>query len=253
MAYIGISESQFAFMFFHKFSNLHNDEFSKMVVPSTILEGKIDYEFKGTDLVLDNYFIQFKTSHYMVRPSSTRFKNDFSSRFLYFETDNESQYQFLNEYTKEPENHVWYVAPSASKTAEINPQKSDFWFNDFYRSDPNEIDDYSCIVSVRDVDWGNGWAKNDKHYVAFEHENDWYCYYSEPVKAEKIKITQLDNQSYFRGRGELELDIVLSSVAESLIDFDLNKNQNLFDQIKQVQELFLVNYNTFWIPRIENK
>ena len=60
MAGIGISETQFAFMFFHKFSNLHNDKFKTIVALNTYQEGNIKNSYRGTDLVLDQFFFQFK-------------------------------------------------------------------------------------------------------------------------------------------------------------------------------------------------
>ena len=65
MARLNISESQFAFAFFHKFMGLPENKGKSFVVPSLLQEGgkgvDEDEGLKGVDLKIeDEYFFQFK-------------------------------------------------------------------------------------------------------------------------------------------------------------------------------------------------
>ena len=75
MGEISISETQFAFSFFHKLLLLNNDPSLRYVIPSLRQEGDPQYKYAGADLIVGNFFFQFKMPSYLRTAGSSEVKN----------------------------------------------------------------------------------------------------------------------------------------------------------------------------------
>lgn len=257
MAKLNESEMQFAFLFFHKFMELMKFHNPQINVPSTVAEGTPGVPYNGADLVIDEFFIQFKNANFL-KKGGGKFKNQFSnSRYFYFETYNSKrttggQFDFLKEHARNESNKVWYVAPSFKSN--LSPYN---WFQQFINSNPNDIDDFSCTVDIKNINW-NWPKKTSKHYISYEAASNFVYLHSQPTQLDKIPITKtvpiypvtdiaIDSQKY------KSLEKVKENLIQSINEFygqivPEEEVISLDTSLREVQRKLLVRNNTLWVP-----
>lgn len=260
MAEIGVSETQFAFMFFHKLSSLYNDSFNKIVALNTFQEGNPNNRYRGTDLVVDQFFIQFKLPQYINRSGNSKFKHTHNPKYFHFEAYNSrgthcGQYDFLKHHSQDPSKTVLYISPSFSDNLYTQPEHENFWFTNFYRSAPSEIDDFSCSVNIADLNWV--WTGNTQHSISYKDRNTHYYAHSNPIEHQKTSLSKL-----IIGRRENLRNTLrsLNRKGPTLSDHvkELNRylskpilpNENGTYNIIKLQLQILTEYNVFWLPSI---
>lgn len=260
MAKIGISETQFAFMFFHKFSSLFEDSFARMIVPNTVQEGQNDYDFRGTDLVLDNYFIQFKLPKYISKSNLilSKYPKDFKDKsYFWFEAYNgkngHGQYDFLRAHCKKEGNHVWYVSPSFNDSQYNTVQEDDnYWFKNFYRSSPSDLKNHIFIADVHDIEWE--WVNNSKHFLAQSHLDSTYYAYSKRKESSKFNLGNHFETKHNRylNKKHLTIDEVISEIKKYFLkkngDLEKDDSFNSINTVTELQLFILYKYEVFWIP-----
>ncbi|MBS1684410.1 MAG: hypothetical protein JSS76_06630 [Bacteroidetes bacterium] len=194
MASLNISETQFAFNFFAKFNQLYNFSFNRVIVPSTVLEGTDDYEYNGTDLVLDDFFFQFKMSEILTRTSANE-SDDLNVPYFRFDVKNlptiggsatRGQLDFLIAHANAPgqNNKVYYVSPSFDPGIYSRDTSGVFWAQAFYRSAPADIDHFCAFTNIKGID--PRWVTpDDEHVICYEHGAAASYFYSDPKMLEK--------------------------------------------------------------------
>ncbi len=285
MASLNCSELQFAFTFFAKFNQRYNFAFSNIVVPSTIMEGTDSYTYNGADLVLDNFFIQFKMAELLMRTNALEFKNHKNPTPPYFRFDVKNlpaptssglfgQLDYLISHSKDPNKNVFYVSASFDhKTYSKDIGNKNFWYKAFYTSSGTDLDKFCSFVTIKDTMYPN-LTKTDDHVICYKHgANDGY-FLSEPEKIRKVTsndfLAKLNNPelelSHFKTLedtlNELEGDLkereiwtdskdgTLRPPEEDLKDNKIlpdDANQRL-SRIKRMQTILLTHMNIFWSP-----
>ena len=245
MANINVSELQFAFTFFAKFNSLFENSFSNVIVPSTYSEGRDDYEYRGADLVLDNYFIQFKKSDIMLRKKN----NILTKSYFRFYTKNDrgngsyGQLDFLKQHCNNSENIVLYISPSFDAENFVTTERSrNYWFRSFYQSVGRDFLNFCSLIDVRTID--NSWIDERNHEICYKHSDDVAYFFSEP---KEIKKTSL-NRDFTPSKGR-----TLQTIMEEFADEEFFVKQISTRSIREVQKKILYKYNVFWIPIIKNE
>ena len=264
MASINTSELQFAFTFFAKFNELYNYSFNKIIVPSTILEGKDAYEYNGADLVLDQFFFQFKISNLLTGANAGQastisrpyFRIDIKNSPT--ELSTRGQLDFLIDHSKNPtrNNKVFYVAPSFDQSLCSHlPTNRRFWYKLFYQSAPGQINDYCAFIDISSID--PSWVlQNDAHKLCFRHGESFGYLFSEPQKIKILKPVFPDyNLSEIQFSNLQSIDEIIAELNNKLVKLipeeqTVNKKEN---KLQKLQRILFQNFNTMWLPLIIKK
>ncbi len=264
MASLNTSELQFAFTFFAKFSALHNNNFNRFIIPSTILEGKDNYDYNGTDLVLDDYFIQFKMSSVLTRSYANE-AHELNTPYFRFEVKNEptrlsrsgmGQLDFLIRHANNPVevNKVYYVTPSFDMKRFARKSGRQFWASNFYHSAPANIDDFCACIDIGSID--PSWVNSDnEHVICYEHSSDGAYFFSEPKRINKIKsIVSANSISGAYSKQHTTINNRISQIQKSFSDEAAGESISIRENsLASIQGYLLENFNIFWIPLISRR
>jgi hypothetical protein len=264
MAKLYISEMQFAFLYFHKFMLSLTRTPAMVEVPSTYREGRDDgsendsYDYKGADLVIDQYFIQFKLAKHLKSKNKGKFAEDHSDSYFYYETHNSGktngdigsrgQHDFLKGHCDSPQKKVWYVAPSFNNTLTIEN-----WFDHFLTSTPDQLDDYSATLEVKHTNHWQWPDKKTKHHVSYTHADSWVYTHSEPKEFKKVKTRDL-NKSYSKiedlildGK-TIPLKEAIINILKSLSELEIEHNLGHTPTVEAIQKFLFLHLNIVWFP-----
>jgi hypothetical protein len=262
MATLNTSELQFAFTFFAKFNELYNYSFNKIIVPSTVMEGKDNYAYNGTDLVLDQFYFQFKMSEILVNSNASQ-TNHLSTPYFRIKVKNlptaissRGQLDYLIDHAKSGKNKVFYVAPSfAFPQISYSASSNSFWINKFFQSLPSEIDKYCAFIDISTID--SSWVDQyDKHIIIYNHDESFALFFSEP---KKVKVAKDIFPSYRIDRiapsNLSTIEEVTLSLKEKIIELIPNGEwENMQgNNVQKLQKIMLVYFNSLWLPLIVNR
>lgn len=261
MATLNTSELQFAFTFFAKFNELYNYSFNKIIVPSTVMEGKDNYAYNGTDLVLDQFYFQFKMSEILVNSNASQTNHLKTPYFrikvknLPTEISSRGQLDYLIGHAKSSKNKVFYVAPSFDyPKISYSASSHLFWINNFFKSLPSEIDNYCAFIDISTID--PSWVEQyDKHIIIYNHNKPIALFFSEP---KNVKVAKNIFPSYSIDRiapsNLSTIEEVTLSLKEKIIEYIPKGEWEKIDgnNIQKLQKIMLVYFNSFWLPLIVN-
>jgi hypothetical protein len=266
MGRISISETQFAFAFFHKYLLLHKDEDITFCFPTLRQEGDPRNDYAGADLVVaNNVFIQFKMPDFLRRRNSTEIisgslYDDFAPyyRFNIKNSGPSNQFNLLKNAARNPINIVRYISPMFHTDGQ---QSDDDAFNNFFGRSPLDSMNYICSIPfdqfVQQPE--TNLTSDNSHKICYNAASvlDGYAFlFSEPkpIIAQK-GLSEFNNQelifndshAYFQ-----TIERTLSYVRETfLIDNQTDHNSAL--SIERLQIQLLIKHDVFWIPVFRNR
>jgi len=154
MAYINISETQFAFTFFHKYLLLNKTDDLSFVFPSLRQEGDPNNEIAGADLVVNtNLFFQFKNVELLKTRNGSEILNGLITDIdppyfrLWIKNNPPSkQFDLLVKAASKKGNIVRYVSPLFDYKS--NKEDEDA-FKVFFKASPIEAMNYVCTIDFK--------------------------------------------------------------------------------------------------------
>ena len=263
MASLNTSELQFAFTFFAKFNALNNYNFNRVIVPSTVLEGRDNYDYNGTDLVLDDFFFQFKMTSLLTRAYAAQ-ANQLSTPYFRFDVKNEptrasvsgmGQLDFLINHANRPgaNNKVYYVTPSFDTTVYSNNNLGNFWIHHFYQSAPINIDDFCAFIDIKSID--PIWVNNDNnHVICYEHGSSNAYFFSEPKSVKKVKgfISTLYPEKLSVDSLQT-IDSRINEIIQSFSELKVPDFKSEDNKVISIQKFLIEELNLFWLPLITKR
>ena len=261
MSRISISETQFAFAFFHKYLLLNKDNDVKFCFPSLRQEGDPDYGYAGADLVVDgNLFFQFKMPDFLrIRNATEIINKQISKDFIPFyrfnikNSDPSNQFNLLKDAARKPANIVRYISPMFHSDRH---QTDDVAFYNYFRMTPadsmNEICsiDFSQFISPTEENL----SSDNSHKICYNRESVTanYAYlFSKPkeIKAEKGLIEYKKQKLVFNNDPTKfeKVDTVLNYIQELFFKHEKDR-QHKHITIEQLQIEIIIKHNIFWLP-----
>lgn len=252
MADIGVSETQFAFAWFHKYVNHQIGPQFDFFFPSIKQEGQRS-QIGGYDLrIRGNYFIQFKMSEIFFKPSNPNYftkevkdgnltLNDYP--YFRFKVYNSLRTQQLNNLIRLSSlsgNIVEYVAPIfrddtqfLTRFHQVNQE-----IGASFRIESRSLNRIQAgenhVVCYNEEMINNGFAK------MFSEPNEVDCTYSS-ISIKQVKERLLDSQ--------IEFDFEKQVSFFNEIFEGLNVSQK--DSIETIQMKLLANSGVYWLPLIK--
>lgn len=266
MSKISISETQFAFAFFHKYLLLNKDDDVTFCFPSLRQEGDPEFDYAGADLVIaSNLFFQFKMPDFLRNRNSTEIiaghlDGNFRPyyRFYIKNSDPSNQFNLLKKAAREPFNIVRYISPMFHTDSR---QSDDDAFYSYFRMTPQNSMNYICSINfnqfVRPVE--TNLSSNNSHKICYNTDsllNNYAFLFSEPksiqaekglVEYSKQKLVFNDNPDNFQSIESVITYIKELFFSESQTDLKTIKN------IEQLQTELIVKHDIFWMPVLRSR
>jgi hypothetical protein len=266
MSKISISETQFAFAFFHKYLLLNKDDDVTFCFPSLRQEGDPEFNYAGADLVIDtNLFFQFKMPDFLRNRNTTEIiaghlDGDFRPyyRFYIKNSDTSNQFNLLKNAARNPLNIVRYISPMFHTDRR---QSDDDAFYAYFRMTPENSMNYVCSINfdqfVRPVE--TNLSTDDSHKICYNTDsvlNNYAYLFSEPksIKAEKgllefskQKLVFNDNINNFQS-----IESVIKYVKELFFSEDQIDTKAIIN-IEQLQTELIVKHDIFWMPVLRSR
>jgi hypothetical protein len=259
MSHIGTSELQFAFTFFAKFNELNNYQFRTVVVPTQRQEGDPGYQYNGADLVLDEYFLQFKSPENLVKKNAFQWK-DFNQPYFRFNVYNTpsdratgGQLDFLMRHCTGM-NKVYYCVPCFNNLLNIKVSSPTFWYRRFYSSRANELSKYSLFIDISSID--PSWVRHDdESIICYTADEDFAYFYSEPKNIRVVDPVETIKQN--RNNSPRRLSSVLINLLDDIGERppQSSSNQSIsnekpVDLLAYTQKIVFQRHNVIWLPKI---
>ena len=263
MGRISISETQFAFTFFHKYLLLKKDPSLHFTFPSLRQEGTPGHAAAGADLVVNNnLFFQFKMGDFL----KTRGTSEISGRKLddnfipyyrfHIKNANPSnQFELLKKAASDPNNIVRYISPMFHNDKR---QSDDVAFNRFFMSDPKDLNDFICSINCAQfLSPDRKLSRDNSHKICYNIATSSRrrgFLFSEPKEInilnglEEIK----DGVLQFNNRAQLSISEVINSINEIFVG-DNQRRYTVEDSIATIQIELVMKYDIFWIPVLETR
>lgn len=258
MGQISVSETQFAFGYFHSYLNLNKS--IKFLLPSLQQEGgRSKFKFPGADLVIENnYLIQFKRPFYFTTNGIKEFWNYTKPTDLF------APYFRINIKNSNPTNQLESLLRATRKGLKadyISPLFSnDTEFYSLLRNDNTHISSYAHIDIDQFDPMLSHIGSTDEHTILYTVDSvtNGYCYcFSEPKKlnATNLPSIKVENSQNLILNAQDAIDIIKYSFWNyEGSDFQLQTNldnQNLYSQLIELQRLLLIEKGIVWIFSIK--
>ncbi len=262
MAYIRISETQFALTFFHKYLLLNKLEDITFLFPTLRQEGDPTLDIAGADLIVNsNLFFQFKMVEILKTRNASEIFNgkipDIDPPFFRLWIKNSLPSEQFNLLKKAASKGyiVRYISPlfDYSKT-----NNDDLAFEEFLRASPINAMDFVCSIDFEQfIKPDHPLSSDNTHKICYSREsiiNHELCYiFSEP-KAIKIRkgLQEFEGQILrFPEKNERKLSIQ-NTLIEVIETFNLEIDTNEIS-VERIQAELIGKFNIFWIPVIQSK
>lgn len=265
MGKIEISETQFAFAFFHKYLLLNKDEDIIFLFPTLHQEGDPKSDFAGADLVVsNNMFFQFKMTELLKTRNAIEFSRGeieemqppyFRMRIKNSPTSH--QFNLLKKAATKEGYTVKYIAPLFNYKV---TDSDDDAFNAFFSSTPEESLDYICSIDVkqfidpRDVSL----SPDNTHKICYSREsvlkkNTAYLF----SRSKEIEVTkgikEYNNQSLVFQYNP-NINETIDQTIQNVIDiFGIRDRVTNNTSVENVQMTLITEHNIFWLPVIHSK
>lgn len=263
MSKLDISETQFAFAFFHKLMSLENYTNVTFCFPSTRQEGNEEYEYAGADLVVNtNLFFQFKMPVFFRKGSTKEIRLDQLTRdfFPYYRFNIKNskpsqQFNLLKKAAKNSRNLVSYILPMYIDTSHTNFEKA---FLDFFRMTPKTFLNHICCVPfnqfVRPIEIEL--ASVNTHKICYSTEsvsNDFGLMFSKKEKITANKGLPFYDNDGLKFSNSKDSSYTLEKAAREVQNTFFSKalfNNTSKRSFIELQSELIASHNIFWIPVI---
>jgi hypothetical protein len=260
---IKISETQFAFAFFHKYLLLEKMPYERFVFPTLRQEGDAGGEYGGVDLkVGKNLFFQFKMPEFLRTKRAIEFGligDDSFTPFYRMEiknSPNSHQFDTLKRVANDPFNRVKYIAPMFDQHKDHDDEDA---FDTFFRRSPADSMNHICSIDVeqfvrpiaRTID------PNDKHKICYSFDSVTFeqkgYLFSEPkpIKIEKGP-GEFVNQRLKLSDTISKLKTIEDTINEIRLIFFEGEQNFANNDILGVQLELISRYDVFWLPVLVN-
>ena len=263
MGRISISETQFAFAFFHKYLLLKKNPALTFFFPSLQQEGNPKHFAAGADLVVNKIlFFQFKMADFLrTRGAAEIINRKIPKTFVPFyrfhikNSNPSNQFDLLKNAAKNPSNIVRYISPMFHADKYENDDDA---FANFFSSPPTDLNRFICSVNfdqfVRHPE--TNLSKDNSHKICYNlatlGTRRGYLF-SEPKEIVVHKgVEELQNNVLLFSRDRTTaINDNLSFVKENFFAGD----DILFrtDSIYEIQTALIIRHNIFWIPVLESR
>lgn len=267
MSRISISETQFAFAFFHKYLLLNRDPKLIFVFPTLRQEGNPNSKYAGADLVINNnLFFQFKMPDFLrTRNAKEIYDGKLNResrpyyRFFIKNSNPSNQFDMLKNTAKNPLNIVRYISPMFHT---FRNQNDDEAFKKFFDLAPSESMNLICSIDFKQfvVPYNIHLSKDNSHKICYNSKsvnNDNMAYlFSEPKSIYAYKgITEFDNQRLVFDDNIEESNSINDTLNLIRKNFKVEKDfsGDLITEINILQTELIAKYDVFWIPLFQNK
>ena len=266
MSRISISETQFAFAFFHKYVLLNKDEDVTFCFPSLRQEGDPEFDYAGADLVIDtNLFFQFKMPDFLRNRNSTeilaeQLDGDFRPyyRFYIKNSDPSNQFNLLKNAARNPLNIVRYISPMFHTDRR---QSDDAAFYSYFRMTPENSMNYVCSIDfdqfVRPTE--TNLSSDNSHKICYNTDsvlNNYAFLFSDPksIKAQN-GLNEYSNQKLIFNDNPNSFQSIESAVryVQELFLIETLTVQKPITNIEQLQTELIVKHNIFWMPVLRSR
>ncbi len=262
MASLNTSEVQFTAIFFAKFNELHHYGFQHVILPNPRQEGNEGNPERGTDIVLDEYFLQVKMSEQMVGRNAGHALEVGTPYFKFRVYNNPrnrqfGQLDFLKAFTRNVDNKVYYVAPCFNSANYHRDDTSDeFWCDYFYRCEPANLWDFVTLIDIGSIQ--DAWIEpNDNHEICYRHDGDAY-FFSEQKVIKRIKpIIESEEQLISRvTKDNKTVEQIIKQRIDDITTFSkspftrMSRLEPSDVDLFELQKIFLSVFSTIWIPII---
>ncbi|WP_207494888.1 hypothetical protein [Aridibaculum aurantiacum] len=268
MAALSISETQFAFTYFHKFSLLNRKQSYHFVFPTLKQEGNPLSGYAGADIVISkNLFIQFKVPEYLKTGGTLEFYN-YNARDLFDPPffrmrvknkllngkPNSGQYQMLQRAARSGKS-AQYIFPVFNNEFQNDKRDdADYWFKDFFDLEPSTSMQRYCIsVDFSDMLTPEFDLDNvDTHTLCTDYktgmgDGDIYLFSeAKHVNARKFNSAlTYDNILNWEEEGDYTIRETEDQVREI---FEINQK---FESLSEIQSYLLSFYDIYWMPIVK--
>lgn len=266
MSKITISETQFAFAFFHKYLLLNKVDDVTFCFPSLRQEGDPEFDYAGADLVIDtNLFFQFKMPDFLRNRNTNEIltghlDGDFRPyyRFYIKNSDPTNQFNLLKNAARNPLNIVRYISPMFHTDRR---QSDDDAFYAYFRMAPESSMNYVCSINfdqfLRPIE--TNLSSDDSHKICYNTDSvlNKYAYLiSEPksIKAEK-GLSEYANQKLVFNNNLNNFQSTESTVkyVKELFFSESQIETKAITNIEQLQTELIVKHDIFWMPVLRNR
>lgn len=266
MSKISISETQFAFAFFHKYLLLNKDNDLTYCFPSLRQEGDPEFNYAGADLVIDNnLFFQFKMPDYLRTRNSTEiFAGHLDGNFRPYyrfnikNSDPSNQFNLLKKAARNPSNIVRYISPMFHMDSR---QSDDDAFYSYFRMTPERSMNYICSINfdqfVNPLE--TNLSSDNSHKICYNYDSvskNYAFLFSEPksIKAQK-GLFEYSTQKLVINNNTNNIQSVESAL-KYVKELFFNESQTYLEstiKIEQLQTELIVNHDIFWVPVLKKR
>jgi len=266
MSRISLSETQFAFAFFHKYLLLNKDEDVTFCFPSLRQEGDPEFDYAGADLVIDtNLFFQFKMPDFLRNRNSTEIiaghlDGNFRPyyRFYIKNSGPSNQFNLLKKAARNPLNIVRYISPMFHIERQ---QSDDDAFYAYFRMTPEKSMNYVCSINfdqfVRPPE--TYLSSDNSHKICYNTDSvlsNYAFLFSDPksIIAEKGLIEYTNQKLIFNDNPNSfqTIESALRYVQELFLT-ESQTDPKAFTNIEQLQTELIVKHNIFWMPVLRSR
>jgi len=258
MARINISETQFAFAFFHKFVQFHLPDDLTFVFPTLRQEGNPLVEVGGADLVINNnLFFQFKVGDILWNANAREIINgqlppDFTPYFR-FNIKNSlptTQFDTLLARAAAPHNTVKYISPLFDYGQFENDDDA---FYDFFRRDPQDSFNYIAETNFDQFIANNpNINQTDARVICYNrdsvlNQNTGFLFSDPEQISIKKGLNEIKNGTFMFPQGSLKISEQIDLLKRV---FKIEDKQYM--TISSIQTVLIVRYNIYWIPVVRD-
>lgn len=267
MARIQISETQFAFAFFHKYLLLPRQKEVIFIFPTLRQEGNPDIELAGADLVVDgNLFFQFKMPEFLTTHGAVEIQNGQLDRnfvpFYRFQIKNSPkscQFNLLQKAARRVGNIVRYISPMFHVDKNESDEEA---FIRFFRSSPTKAIQLVCSINFSQfIEPDRKQPEDDTHKICYSLKSvsagTGYIF-SEPDRIQVVKGIDEFNGEFLSFSESPNTVVSLELAIREVIDlFDLRlvdstAPQVAISSIEELQVQLIIHHNIFWLPIIRS-
>lgn len=264
MGKIEISETQFAFAFFHKYLLLHKDEDITFLFPTLHQEGDKKFEFAGADLVVsENLIFQFKMTELLrtrnaVELAKRKIEDIQPPYFRMWIKNSPSSQQFdLLKIAASKGYKVQYVAPLFDYRPLDNDDDA---FINFFDSTPVDSMNYVCSIDFEQFinPTEKSLSADNKHKICYSRESvlnrhTGYIF----SKSQEIRIIkgvkEFDKQTLIFKDNPKDYEAIDKTIQEITSLFKLEDLSNTNVSIEDVQMSLITKHNIFWLPVLRSR
>lgn len=264
MARIQISETQFAFAFFHKYLLLNKDEDVIFLFPTLRQEGNPEFRYAGADLVVDeNLIFQFKMAEILKTKNAIEFFNKQIGtieppyfRMWIKNSLPSEQFNLLKKAVRKKYN-VKYIAPLFDYEATA---RDDDAFKLFYNSTPSDSMNYICSIDIEQFVIPRNFplSSDNTHKICYSRrsvvDSNISYLFTEPKGIKIMKgVKEFNNQSLVFSDNPKTFETIERTIQNIIDTFEIGDRIKSNASLEDVQTRLIIEHNIFWLPVLRSK